>query len=1684
VSTVAATGAPLVLTPPAARADVYYFNHPGGGDFNSSSDPYLSWLDTTTSLVSDLPTNGSDVVIARTGTVGLSGITVNQNAIYSGTGLSSLSIDSQNTLSQTNAASVMIAAGESIGSTAAASFNLAAGKNVANTLAVGNWGAPGSLGTMTQSGGTNIVTGTLELGFWSTSAGTYTLSAGTLLATNVVSVGLGGGTGSFAQLAGTATIGQLNLGDNSTSGVTTIGNYNLSGGSLTVTTGASIGLTGIGRFTQSGGVSLLAGLIVGDQSNSMGTSNGSYSLLGNGLLTVSNSAIIGNFGTGNFSQTGGVFTINGTGSNGLYVGFATASVGSYSLGGGLLNAVNGEQIGANGTGTFTQTAGTNTTGSMIVGTNYGASGTYTLGGGNLAVSGDMIVGERGVGSFSQTNGAVSASNLFVGRWDNGTNQAGTGTYNLSSGFLTVTNQTAVGGWSGNGTFNQTGGTHTTGSLILGEWSNGTVAQSTGLYKLSDGTLNAGTEYISIAGPGSFKQTGGTNTAIYLDVGRAGTNLGTYELRAGATLNMTGGSVGYQGNGIDNIFGGTFNVGVGTNGGPGLFLGYQPGASGTVNQSGGTINNLAGGTIVGLYGSGTFNQSGGVNNAGFFTLGNWGSAVGNYNLSNGATLNMTGGNIAYAGGTLGNFNMTGGACNVSNGATVSDLLLGYYPSATGTANVSGGVFTTYNGDVTVGYGGTGVFNQSGGTVNISNWLYIGDRDNTTGVGTYNLSGGTLNASFELVGGLGTGTFNQTGGYNFVSFTNGMAIGFTPVSNVASNAATYNLSGGWLSANVTNNGSFNLSGNGTFISGTVTNNGRFNYGGGSFWGGFVQGQLGVFNFTGGANSFTAGSITNNGSLAIYGGQSIISSTIVDNEGQVYLEGGSLTGSNILNNGLIQGLGTLSTLGGMINAGSIEVTGNLALAGGTSATVVNNGAITLALARQLQLGAPLVNNGSLNIGGGIINGAMGLTNAAGGVVTGPGMISAPFTNIGTIVLPVGTLNIASPWTNTGSVQITVAGANLGGAAMTNDAMVELSAPGATFSSAAINNAGTIQGVGTVANPVTNNGSIEAIGGTLAFNAPLKNTAEGVLRVTTGNKLLLTNGFSGSNQGLISLVGGTFDTNGNPLGNLGSIAGFGVLSTGGLNNAAGNVITFSGGFTTVNGDVSNRVNATIRAALTPVLFTGNVTNNGTIKVTGAPTNTVTIAGTYGGIGSYISDPADNYFLGNASVSEGGLISGGVGDRFFMYATYNNAGVYDNAGGSLLAQNVVNDGTFTQAGGQATMLALSGTGSTTVGGGGGTTLASAASLSQGSVTVNAGGTLLIRPAASRLTNLANNLQINGTGTLDMGNHELLTNTTPATIKGYLAQAYDATGNQDWGKPGLTSSVARANPTSYSVGYAYGGDQSAQDAGVTTKGGTPLGPNQTVVRPVLVGDANMDGSVDFFDITQILGYKYNTGQAASYTDGDLDYSGKVDFFDIVLLLSANYNSGQTYLGAHAAAAPAASPTLSGVAIASATTAGTTGDGKPDFEYDPATGHLRFRTDGGTFTTTGGSASFVSSLTISSAAGILAPGGASSAFAGGTGATITSTLLSSALTNSPGFTDGFDIGLVLAPGLGLAALTTDLTVKYQSLNGGSLKTADVTLIPEPSDAALVALGLAAAGAANLPRRRRRRLVKCSPIDARI
>ena len=64
------------------------------------------------------------------------------------------------------------------------------------------------------------------------------------------------------------------------------------------------------------------------------------------------------------------------------------------------------------------------------------------------------------------------------------------------------------GFSGTGSFRQSGGTNGTSYFNLGESS----PSGNGTYYLSGGQLSAGTQYLGYSGSGTFTQSGGTNTA--------------------------------------------------------------------------------------------------------------------------------------------------------------------------------------------------------------------------------------------------------------------------------------------------------------------------------------------------------------------------------------------------------------------------------------------------------------------------------------------------------------------------------------------------------------------------------------------------------------------------------------------------------------------------------------------------------------------------------------------------------------------------------------------------------------------------------------------------------------------------------------------------------------------------------------------------------------------------------------------------------------------------------------------------------------------------------------------------------------------------------------------------------------------------------------------------------------------
>jgi hypothetical protein len=135
-------------------------------------------------------------------------------------------------------------------------------------------------------------------------------------------------------------------------------------------------------------------------------------------------------------------------------------------------------------------------------------------------------------------------------------------------------------------------------------------------------------------------------------------------------------------------------------------------------------------------------------------------------------------------------------------------------------------------------------------------------------------------------------------------------------------------------------------------------------------------------------------------------------------------------------------------------------------------------------------------------------------------------------------------------------------------------------------------------------------------------------------------------------------------------------------------------------------------------------------------------------------------------------------------------------------------------------------------------------------------------------------------------------------------------------------------------------------------------------------------------------------------------------------------------------------------LSAATTIGQSGDGVPDFFYDAATGDLRFSYDGLTPVTLGGELGVLSSLVVQSTSGQLIPNNVNPTFALGLTATLQPSLLASAIVNPPGFTDGFDLGNVLPAGLP-TDLTADLTLRYQTMNGGALKVANVIFNVAPA-----------------------------------
>ena len=336
-------------------------------------------------------------------------------------------------------------------------YSLSGGSVFADILTVGGGSTSGATfgtGTFTQSGGSvNLTTvgnvGELIVGDVSGSIGTYNLSGGTLQAKNVyVAVsGTSAGERKIVQTGGVATISNtLQIGGFTGGSSATEGSYTLAGTSDSQLKAANIyvGVSGIGTFTQDGGVNSIGLGAAGVDRNLLvgavfGNSNGTYTLK-SGTLSAEGE-FIGNPGKGTFIQTGGTNNV----SIQLFVdtGGTTATKGSYTISGGNLNTTgSGNQPGLLNTSEFNLNGGTvNVSGT---GSDAGLDnrGTFTLAGGTLSGSATKInFGTMtGFGNISGTGALINRGTM---NFTNGTTTISSPVTNDSGKTLQITNSVAV-----------------------------------------------------------------------------------------------------------------------------------------------------------------------------------------------------------------------------------------------------------------------------------------------------------------------------------------------------------------------------------------------------------------------------------------------------------------------------------------------------------------------------------------------------------------------------------------------------------------------------------------------------------------------------------------------------------------------------------------------------------------------------------------------------------------------------------------------------------------------------------------------------------------------------------------------------------------------------------------------------------------------------------------------------------------------------------------------------------------------------------------------------------------------------------------------------------------------------------------------------------------------------------------
>lgn len=1025
-------------------------------------------------------------------------------------------------------------------------------------------------GANSYTGATTINGGTLAIG------GTGTIGSTTI--TNIATFDIAGHTGGLSVLnllgSGTTTLGANTLTITNASG-TYSGAFTGTGGIVKQNTG-TYSLTGTSSF--SGGTTVSGGTLQAFTS-ALGTGNASVA---SGATLAFNQTVAGTFG-GGISGAGAV-DVTGTGPVTLSGPITLAGQLAVS-GAGAQLIVSGARTGSTGPGVVL--SGTNasltvaSTGSV---TTTGGNNGVTVTGANTAVTNSGTIQSAGGDAVFQNGPGVLTVTNNVGGTIVAT--AHDALHNNGVGLTTVVNNgTIVGQLSGIVTAGAVDITNT-GLIGAGTLANGSSGAFTangafvgigaglgGIIRNNGGSIQGGarsgitsdaaltvtnTGVISSSSAGSFDGITLTNGALTLT--NTGVRDGMGNLIGGVITTVGGSGVLVSSPGSTIVNSGT--IGVGTFSG-GVFVQGAPsgaGAGAGINLiNGGTVTNLAGGSIIGSANTvfGMSRQAGIGQNAGSLTVDNsgtiaggvWGitAGTGGVNITNQATGVITGttNNAIYAGQTANSV--------ISNFGTLQGGNAGIFSDGAGLLITNSGIIRQ-----------VGAPNPANNTVGSA--IYVSAANAQV------INSGTITSTLSG----GRGIFLAGSGGMITNQSGGTVAGAGSGDSILLTGANYSVN---LNSGSTTTGAINASG--------TTGTNSFTIAG--VLDGALTGGVGNDNVT----LFTSGSVTG----AIAGGDGI-DAFILDGADSVGLDAGNINGFESLTK---NGTGTLSlsgiatgTAGWTINAGTLNASGGTALADLDRVTV--NAAGTLGILSNETVGS-LDGNGAVVLDANLTLGGDDSSSTFAGIASGIGGITK---------LGLGTFTLSGANSFTGDVMVSAGTLAYGANNILADTVTVTVDTGATFNLDGFSDTiGTLNLYGTLANgglltaatynayagstigQAISSGTLNVLGDT-ALNAA---TAATPVNISAGTLTTAAAELLADTGAVLIAAGGRLTLGGaETIGSLGDLSG-----TGGIVELAGFGLTVGG----------NGASTTFSGTIQSNMAGGGLTKNGVGTLTLAGTNT-----------------------------------------------------------------------------------------------------------------------------------------------------------------------------------------------------------------------------------------------------------------------------------------------------------------------------------------------------------------------------------------------------------------------------------------------------------------------------------------------